>query len=290
MNTPNSMAQSRPVRLLRWWTPHALAGLSRRLDGAWAAWCDGWGFEHTPVICANASEVSEAYATVRHWQRVGVMAGDGIWIGSPHAEPAHWLQQGMFANGSERQPSPVASRVALEAWWNLQLEIADAIVPMTGEAARVSEPLPSAFPAGHRLPWSGAVGAKLPVANSPLGALVVHIGPSVAAAHCGVAQGNASPALARSPLVGVADALGHRRVSLDVHLGEAEIELGMLQSLRIGDVVVLNHALHQPATVQWTTSSEPSGSEVLFEAHLGRLGPFKAIEAAVRRIPATINH
>jgi len=284
------MAESRLVRPLRWWTPQAMAGLSRRLEAAWATWCGGWGFERRPVVCANSSEASEAYATVRRWQRVGILGGDGIWIGSPHAEPAHWLQQGLFAAGPTRQPSPVASRVVLEAWQDLQHEIACAIAPETDATARSSEPPPSGLPAGHRLSWSGAVGAQLSVANGLLGALVVHIGPSAAAAHCVVARGTASATQARSPLASVADALGHRRVSLDVHLGEAEIELGMLQSLRIGDVVVLDHALHQPATVQWTTASEPGGRSVLFEGHLGRLGPCKAIETAPRRIAATLNH
>lgn len=292
------MAASRPVRALRWWTAPAMAQLHRQLEGGWAAWCNGWGFERAAVACANACESSQAYSTVRHWQQVGALDGDGVWIGIPDADPAHWLQQGTFAAGPERQLTPVARRVVTEAWQDLQREISRALVPEAQAGVQAAVTLRSALPAGHRLPWSGAVAGRLSVADGRLGALVVHVGPVVAAGHCVAARSMSAPAPTAARLTSVADALGHRQVMLDVHLGAAEIELGMLQSLRVGDVVVLSHALDEPASVRWTDTEANAGVNtadrhrrtVLFEAHLGRLGPVKAIEAVPPRTPATQTH
>lgn len=279
MDTASAVSPGAP-RALRWWSGSALAGLHRRLDGAWRSWCAGWGFDSGAVRCSNASEAATLYADVRHWYQAGRFGGDGVWIGILGHEPSGWIKRGAFGGAAADNPSTVAERVALDAWQDLQRELALAF-----DAAPPAERnVPGGLPAGHRLPWSGAVAAKLPLAGDIAEPLAVHLGPAVAAHRCGpVRSAGGLETVVRGGLLPVADALGHRRVMLDVHLGEAEIELGMLQSLRLGDVVTLSHGLEQPASVRWPASQGTDEHAVLFDGHLGRRGTRKAIEVVPHR-------
>lgn len=274
------------TRALRWWNEAALAGLNRQLDGAWRSWCAGWGFDSGPVRCSNASEAATFHADVRHWYQAGRFGSDGVWIGIPGHEPSGWIKRGAFGDAAAGQPSTVAERVALEAWQDLQRELASAF-----EADVVADRgVSSGLPAGHRLPWSGAVVARLTLAGDIAEPLVVHLGPAVAAHRCAsVRSAGGLEKVARGALSPVADALGHCKVTLDVHLGEAEIELGMLQSLRLGDVVMLSHGLDQPASVRWPASRDTAQNAVLFDGHLGRHGTRKAIEVVPHRPPTSHN-
>lgn len=265
------------VRPLRWWNEATLAQLARRLDEAWQSWCAGWGFESGAVRCWNASAAPQLYDTVRHWSHAGVLATDGLWLGVAERAPADWIRRGAFdvaAEGQTTPIAPIADRVALDAWRDLQHTLACAV---GAEASAEAPEAATGLPAGHRLPWSGAVAVRLALAHGPLDAVVVHLGPG-AAAHGGERVPRAVVAKAScEPLTPVAEALGQRPVTLAVHLSEVDIELGMLQSLQTGDVVMLSHALEQPATVRWADVSRQGETPTLFHGHLGRVGPRKAI-------------
>lgn len=273
------------VRELRCWNESALAGLGRRLDGAWRGWCAGWGFESAPVRCENAREAGSLYAGPRHWFEVGMFSNDGLWIGMPGHEPSSWIRQAAFGDNVASAGWTVAEHVARDAWQDLCRELASAF---DADVVADSSACATALPAGHRLPWSGAVVAQLTTAGATLQPLVVHLGPAVATGHCPADA--ARPQVARSALTPVSEALGHRGVTLDVHLARAEVELGMLQSLRLGDVVVLSHALDRPASVRWSACAQADEAPPLFDAHLGRRGARKAVELVALRVPPSRSH
>ena len=273
-------ATSASVRPLRWWSEFELTTLSWQLENAWHAWCAGWGFDSGPVQCWNAFASADLCGTVRHWSHAGVLHSDGIWLGVTDHMPADWILRGAFEAEPANATFPVAARVAQDAWQDLQQVLAVAVhtEPIAEDCALALD-----RPAAHQLPWSGAVVAKLALNHGPMEALVVHLGPAVAEHVCAPP---AKSGVTRTPsvvLASVAEALTHRRVALEVHLGEVEIELGMLQSLRIGDVVMLSHVLGEPTTVRWAALPGQTESPILFNGHLGRSGQRKAVEVIPHR-------
>lgn len=265
------------ARPLCWWTDSALSALRQRLEPAWHAWCRGWGFHGGSVQCTNASESGTVYGAVQRWLQISALQNDGIWIGSHEADASHWLRHGLWPGVQDPLP-PVASGAGDDAWLDLQCDLATALgLTLTKELDTSCTDLQS----WHQLPWSGAVMCRLLLADTLMEPLVVHIGPVVAACLCDLSKNPSLPSSERHALTSVVDALSHQKLALDVHLGQAEVELGMLQSLRVGDVVVLSHELDQPASVQLKLKGHAEHNErmVLFGAHLGRRGDFKAIEA-----------
>lgn len=263
------------VRPLRWWNDSALTEFAHRLNNGWRRWCSEWGFEGSAVQCWNARKADDLYGAVRHWAKVGALPIDGIWLGVPERVPTHWIGRGMFGITPESTMSEVSMHVTRDAWQDLLRELA---MSVEVEAMRAIDTPSTTPPAGDLFPWSGSVAARLSLARGPIESLVVHLGPEVARS-CAPPSRRSSAQEPQGALISMAQALSHRRVDLEVHLAAAEVELGMLQSLRIGDVVVLSHSLHQPATVCWSTTAEQRDVPALFGGHLGRLGTCKALEA-----------
>ncbi len=85
-----------------------------------------------------------------------------------------------------------------------------------------------------------------------------------------------APSLPALPPLAYAQALRAVPVRLPLSIGQAEVALGSLVTLAVGDVVRLESSVAQPLKV-----SGPNGT-VWFEAHLGTLDASLAIEVAKR--------
>lgn len=71
-------------------------------------------------------------------------------------------------------------------------------------------------------------------------------------------------------------ALGSAQLEVAVHLSAAQLNLGQLSQLHVGDVITLAHALDQPAHVVFPANSPTS--EMLCKAWLGQSCGLRAIE------------
>jgi hypothetical protein len=115
--------------------------------------------------------------------------------------------------------------------------------------------------------WCGCVAVELPLAGHPLrmmlnAACVAQLAPAVRA-----------PGETGAPgLVALEVAMSGQIVTLKVELGACELDIGTLQSLRIGDVLPLAHALDAPARVF------AAGNQHVCDAYLGKQGSRRAAE------------
>lgn len=84
----------------------------------------------------------------------------------------------------------------------------------------------------------------------------------------------AAPRVDAQPLVPLLDAVAGQPFPVRVHLEACEVEIGVLQDLRPGDVFRVKHGLDAPALVR-TAAGDP-----LFRGNLARSGGRKAVELA----------
>jgi flagellar motor switch/type III secretory pathway protein FliN len=255
-----------------------LARVQSALQAALAPWCAQWGLAGASVTaeCARAWEVKGAQLPPA-WQQLRQQAGASLYLGWGTELPAQ-LESLVFPPDRSYAEAPtgestLARGAAEAALADLLQALADGCVG--GAAAQ--EPGAPAAAAALLNPGSGAIVAHIRLGRS---ACVCLLDGAAVAALRG-AQAHALPALA-----GVAHAHALRDVALRLPLaiGQAEVALGSLMTLAVGDVVRLDTLVAQPLKV-----SGPDGS-VWFEAHLGTLNDALAIEVAGRANPAPLNH
>jgi flagellar motor switch protein FliM/N len=146
------------------------------------------------------------------------------------------------------------------------------------EGASHGDPSPGAPPIPAHA-WSGAVAVE--IACGPI-AIAVETDARAAEA---IMRTIEEPAAARgaavspTPLTPVHEALGARPVRLRVELAHAEMDLGSLASLALGDIVPLAHPLDRPLLVH-----EVAGGTRVCDAHLGRVEGRRAIELGRRSV------
>jgi hypothetical protein len=249
--------------LLAWSTPQREA-LGAALARAIAQWREEWGMtvEASPVRCEPAT----SKAVLRDgWRTLG--AGAGAWLhaaGDDAAQIARLLFDADSAGG--RVTADVVEACARDA----RARLAAALRLADGEATNTA-PLP-----GLGQPWSGALQAMLP--GTPGWSLLLSA--EAVQAWCRASglptQGTPAPT-SRQPLCSATEALGERALSLNVELSGCELDLGALQSLQIGDVVRLQHALDAPARL---TSDE---GQLVFDGYLVAQEGRKAIELVKRQ-------
>jgi hypothetical protein len=177
--------------------------------------------------------------------------------------------------------APLASEVAQKAWeaWSSSIHGAigrtNALRPVT-ETAQESRSVPAPWP------WSGALDVVFGLEASEW---TLQLSPSevdfvLRSADVGIASGSPIKGGALSPLK---DALSLRRLSVRVEMQSLTLSLGQLQSLGVGDIVILSHSLDLPAQLK-IDSNEVLGSLKeaqplpLCQAWLGQLQGNMAVE------------
>lgn len=251
------LQQARPLVA---WRTEQLDAVARVLQGAQQAWQEAWGLasEQEGVTCLGAS----AQDLETCWQFAGASGGAAAWI----APGTHWeaaLERSLW--GSEREPGPLAARVAVacRADWLLRLRAALGIEPAAADA-------PELPPLGGA--WSGLAcasfgGAYRVLLDAPL------VQRTLRSAAPGLAQ-PAAPVAGDAALTPVSSALTAVRLPLQARLADCELELASLQDLRLGDVIPLPHRLDAPLLVR------DAHDQALFGGYLARQGRRKALELA----------
>jgi hypothetical protein len=191
--------------------------------------------------------------------------------------PHEALLAAMF-DASRRPPNAsgepsIAEELATECW-NEQLAALRAALAEATPADAAAAP-----PDGDTLwrRWSGAVVVDLPWFDARMHLLVD--GASVASlVKAGGVRRSPAPRRSDAAVMPVLGALAHAGVRLEVRCGGASIDLGSLVSLRVGDVLRLDHRLDEPVHV--VAPAEPADAAPLCRGWLGRADAHLCIELA----------
>lgn len=233
------------------WRDVELARVGAVLHEAFILWRQAWGlpFAHdASVSCAAAEGLAD-----EAWQPLDIRAGSGAWMHwSPAAKAA---LQSLF--GSNAGSSPLVHEAAMACRQDACRRLASAL------GLDRDEFVDAGFPSGK---WAGAVVAMLPYGSRVL-----------ADATCVQHALHRSSDLVRSrhplpPLAPLLEAASGCPTRVEARLTDCDLDVAMLQRLRVGDVVRLPHPLARPLSVR-----DASGRAV-FDGFLARSGAHRAIE------------
>lgn len=251
-----------PYLLLKRSTANALtAGAGAAL----ARWADAWTkLAGHDINCTEASDAADALAATPAWRCRALDGGGAAWIAAPadiarHVERLLFDVDEMEVAGEQHPPSAIAAAVADEA---LEALLAALVDGLTGQN---SQPAPAApVPARLLRRGSGAVLCRVRFGERAIDCLL----PAEALPASGPApRSNAAPGLAT-----LHQALAKVAVPLGVEVSRAELTLGYLRTLAVGDVLALPTRVDQSLRV-----TGPGGTTVC-HAHLGAQAGFHAVQ------------
>lgn len=276
---PSQSPRAQDASPLQWWTRSQLNAMSSHIAKAWAAWAHQWVGEAAPAAESAdgvpAHEWSDREAAV--WIALGARGEAAAWI-DVRTDPVAALFELLFGadTSAARPPSAVegiAQSVAFRAW----MALAEALRTALGLDACPGhgDPHPTLFK-----PWAGAAMIPLPVSGRLPSAMLLNAAclRTMAVAHAERPTASGSVHKPDATLFPLAQALAGRMLALRAELWSCELDLGSLESLRIGDVVPLPHHLDAPLLVSVGSNAQ------LCVGFLGRQAGFKAIELA-RELP-----
>lgn len=261
--------QVRPFRLL---SGSVLAAVERELGAAVRNWADQWGIASTALsfsVQASNDAVLDDVRWRQHWQQ----DERALWL-SWQAPLLLELQTAIFpadhGNPASQRPriAPQGAEQALDALLALLVK---AQLPGSVAAVRStqSEPPESVF--AHA---SGALVLQISLGKQRCYCLLNDAAVQAFLEHHGV-----RPSLHKLgilPKLNYLHALRHTSIRLPVTVGEAQVALGNLLTVGIGDVIRLDAAIDGPVRVMG-----PHGGR-LFDAYLGKVQDSVAVELVSR--------
>lgn len=244
-STANALAESAAIALARW-------------ANAWAKLP-----EHR-VNCNAASDEADLMAAMPTWRCHTLADGGAIWIAVP-ADIKRYLERLLFSldeidtTSDKHQSSIIAAAVVEEA---LEALLAALTEGLTGQS---SQPAPEApIPTWLMRRGSGAVLCRMLFGERAIACLLpAETLPTTSQTR----QDSAFPGLAT-----LHHALAKVSVPLSVEVSQAELTLGYLRTLAVGDVLALPTRIDQASRVVG-----PGGTTVC-HAHLGTQGGFHAAQ------------
>jgi flagellar motor switch/type III secretory pathway protein FliN len=230
--------------------------LSQRALAALGEWAAGWAVlpDHA-VACGDACEAAPE-TLEQAWSRRVLADGAEVWTALPW-DAQRWMEQLVFGLDEGAPHSPLAGTVAADALEALQGQLLEAL---TGQASR---PGPAVtLPAALLRRGAGTILCTVQLGVRTLRLLLP-----------ATAQGAPAPVKrAATPVAPLREALAAVPVPLTVELCRAELTLGYLRTLAVGDVLALPMALDAPLQVRGP------GATKLCPAHLGAADGHRAVE------------
>ncbi|MEJ5989610.1 hypothetical protein WG902_06395 [Ramlibacter sp. PS3R-8] len=234
------------------WRDAELSGVSAVLHESLTLWRQAWGLplpRDARVCCVAAEEVGP-----EPWQPLDTGAAAGAWV---HWSPAAQAELQLLF-GSDAGSSPFVQGAATACRQDACRRVATALGLDRGASFEVGLP---------RGKWSGAVVATLPCNSRFLidATCVPH-----------ALRRSSDPVRPRRsalpPLAPLLESASRCPTRVEARLTDCDLDLAMLQRLRIGDVVRLPHPLDQPLCMR-----DASGRAV-FDGYLARSGACRAVE------------
>lgn len=279
------------VRPLRWWNTQQLKQLSHRVDVQMLAWQQAWGLVHTSSTNAEWAEL--AWETMpqrdRHWCKAEVDL-PGVWWcqDSPHAPHSnavadpilHTLVVAMFgpqtpeqADAQKQMAADIAPDVARHAWVDFWQRMLVAFDVRYGSTTRIEDE--PAIATHQFQPWSGGTMLSLPWMSGHTLHILLSGVLADAALHQHNPTGRKSPpakTTPKRPVTPLWTAVSNLPCVIRVELTAAQVTLGALRQLQVGDVLEVPHPLESPLL-----AVSEHGAPVS-QAHLGKYQNHKAIE------------
>lgn len=247
---------------LKFWPARQLEMLAAALREALARWSNDWGIalDAECVRCAPAGAECAGFES----SRCMVSAAQAkAWVA---ASPGLRDRLATQLFGGPGQAGGIATEVAEACEEDVLARLAEALGLELAHADG-SSPAPRSLSR-----WRGYVLASLPFrASLLLDDAVVRVALSARGEE---PEAGAAPRADAPPLVPLLDAVTGQPFPVRVHLEACEVEIGVLQDLRPGDVFRVKHGLDAPALVR-TAAGDP-----LFRGYLARSGGRKAVELA----------
>jgi hypothetical protein len=281
MAAPLSVAggfQDGAAESLAWWDEPVLEALSRCVQAAWTQWTNDWiGGAGFVGSCTCTLAHANPDAAQAHWEPLGARKQAAAWIEVRPNSIEH-IQEAIFGPEHHCATAPgrqggIAQEVAARAWASLANDLRNCLSVDRGDPQR--SPERACFQ-----PWSGFVRIGAPAGGPLAHSLLLNAECVRAIAEAQIkASSVARLPQSSSTVTPLRDALADHKLAVQVELAECELELGMLSTLRIGDIVPLAHALDAPLLIS------TSRQDRLCAGFLGRHSGAKAIELQRATVP-----
>lgn len=246
-----------------------LSHLASAVRSACAPWANAWlGDAATfEVACHRAADhATEPGRFEGSWLSAGI--ADGRWLSASTATPLlAQLGAALLASESSADAQGEAKRSPLlrELAGTALNELLEAILRGGNHDTAVAR-VPQSPDAGFWKAGSGAVVAEVSFGGSTA---VLALNPALVRA---LLRGARRQSGMETPLDSAAAALSNGRLPLQVLVGEAQLELGLLQTIVVGDVIRLDARADQPLQVVNADGVRLCG------AYLGTRGVQKSIQ------------
>lgn len=248
---------------LKFWPARQLEMLAAALREALARWAGDWGIALDAEECVRCAPAGAECAGFESSRCMVSAAQAKAWVAvSPGLKDRLAVQ--LFDG-----PAPVgslAAEVARACEEDALARLAEAL-GLEMAHADGSSPAPRGLSR-----WRGYVLASLPFRASLL--LDDAAVRALLRARGEEGGAGAAPRADAPPLVPLLDAVAGQPFPVRVHLEACEVEIGVLQDLRPGDVFRVKHGLDAPALVR------TAAGDSLFRGYLARSGGRKAVELA----------
>jgi hypothetical protein len=231
----------RPYALL---ASSTVTAIGKRVESAVHEWCAGWGIDRSAVAVESRRAWDSAVPTAAEWRFLTSVEGERVWFSAGPAlveevlscmfAPDHrFRERGRVSAGS------IASDSAQAAIDDLAARVASVFGTTPGYVSEApAQPPEVLFVCG-----SGAVSISVGIGKSGCCVLADHAAVLTAVPLGGQPEG-ASVQWPRRE-----DLLGGLPISLPVVLGSAEVEIGNLLTLAVGDVIRLDTLVDQPLPI-----------------------------------------
>ncbi|MDN8618020.1 FliM/FliN family flagellar motor C-terminal domain-containing protein [Variovorax ginsengisoli] len=237
------------VRALRRWSAAQREAVRARFASMSRTWCEAWLSQRDGAALEGTVEVGEpdmAMTPLSEDQACWTFAPTTSAAARPPtgAASAAMLALAREMFGPDRTEAPLARHVVRVAWDDWMQRIAALPVDLATEPQSFTK-----APSRRPDPWSGALCVSWSWCGGtwqiglPYRAVAALLGPHEAMSPASPSRNGAPPKVALDR------ALERQAVGLRVTLTGTQLDLGQLQSLKVGDVIPLAHRLDAPARI-----------------------------------------
>lgn len=264
------LAATHAVEPLQWWTDAELDAVRVPVEDACSAWVRDW-IGSTPIVEATVARAHERPQTNRSaWVPLGNRGERAAWMQACTGaveDVLHTLFPTEPGHSALQSMQGIAYAVAAKA----HSALAEILQSRIGLGASADEAQPDA---ALFKPWSGSVLISVTIPGRSAIAVLLNCATVRSFLAPGAGRKEPSQPKPRAALAPLAQALADRTLLLRIGLSSCELDIGTLESLRVGDIVPLPHSLDAPLQV-----STVQGVQVC-AGFLGSRHGVKAIELA----------
>lgn len=264
------LAATHAVQPLQWWTDAELDAVRVPVEDACLAWVRDWIGGASKVETSVVRAHERPPTNLQPWIPLGNRGERGAWM-QARAGAVEDVLHILFPSEPGHSASPSMQGIAYAVAAKAQTALIETLQARVGLDASADQAQPDA---ALFKPWSGAVLISVTVPGRS--AIAVLLNCATARSFLAPDAGRKEPRQpqASAALAPLAQALADRTLLLRIGLSSCELDIGTLESLRVGDIVSLPHSLDAPLLV-----STAQGVHVCV-GFLGRQDGVKAIELA----------